>query len=154
LLLFVIFQYIFYLGCEGVEAEALKRLVSRKTDIGEVRTLRALMICSGAIVFLDSCSQISFASDEIRCMNSCGHKSGKGLDRKSRHASPTQHSMTRSLVSFAHTMSLGSSSGGGQVRRKKRKEKEKDETCDHLRDCSLWEREVVVPGGAGVALAV
>lgn len=34
------------------------------------RTLRAPMICSGAMVFFESCSQISFASDEIRCMNS------------------------------------------------------------------------------------
>ena len=28
------------------------------------------MMCSGAIVFFDSCSHISFASEDIRCMNS------------------------------------------------------------------------------------
>lgn len=28
------------------------------------------MICSGAMVFLDSCSHISFASEDIRCINS------------------------------------------------------------------------------------
>lgn len=32
--------------------------------------MRAPIICSGAIVFFESCSQISFASDEMRCMNS------------------------------------------------------------------------------------
>jgi hypothetical protein len=34
------------------------------------RTLSALMMWSGAIVFFDSCSHISFASEDIRCMNS------------------------------------------------------------------------------------
>lgn len=34
------------------------------------RTLSAEMMCSGAIVFFDSCSHISFASEDTRCMNS------------------------------------------------------------------------------------
>ena len=38
------------------------------------RTFSALIICSGAIVFFDSCSHISFASEDIKCMNSVtGH---------------------------------------------------------------------------------
>lgn len=62
--------------------------------------------------------------------------------------------MTRSLVSFAQTMSFGSSSEDGRVRRDKKTEKEKDETCDHFGDGSFGKREVVVPWGACVALAV
>ena len=34
------------------------------------RTFNAPIICSGAIVFFDSCSHISFASDDIKCINS------------------------------------------------------------------------------------
>jgi hypothetical protein len=37
---------------------------------GKKETLRAPIMCSGAMVFFESCSQISLASDEIRCMNS------------------------------------------------------------------------------------
>ena len=51
-----------------------KRSSSKHTchidNIQEDRTFSALIIWSGAIVFFDSCSQISFASEEIRWMNS------------------------------------------------------------------------------------
>lgn len=48
---------------------------------GLERTFSAVMICSGAIVFLDSCSQISFASDDIRCMNSTMRVKGPVLSK-------------------------------------------------------------------------
>jgi hypothetical protein len=41
-----------------------------QTNKNRGQTLRAPIICSGAIVFFESCSQISFASEEMRCMNS------------------------------------------------------------------------------------
>ena len=42
------------------------------------------MICSGAMVFFDSCSQISFASDEIRCMNSARRRTTRQGPRGAR----------------------------------------------------------------------
>lgn len=68
-------------------------------------------MCSGAMVFLDSCSHISLASDEIKWMNSSKWLAsmeageGTGIGRL-----PTQHSITKSRVSLAQTTSLGSSS--------------------------------------------
>ena len=70
------------------------------------------MMCSGAMVFLDSFSHISFASDERRWMNSTA---GKEVNIDATWISrilvlPTQHSITRSRVSFAHVTSSGNNS--------------------------------------------
>ena len=70
------------------------------------------MMCSGAIVFLDSFSHISFASDERRWMNSTVKK-GVNIDTGwmlRRIVLPTQHSITRFRVSFAHVTSSGNNS--------------------------------------------
>ena len=68
------------------------------------------MICSGAIVFFDSASQISLASEDIRWMNSGREAQSRVTDQREQSALPTQHSIIKSRVSFAHVMSLGSSS--------------------------------------------
>lgn len=47
-------------SCLGVEDDKRKR------------TSKAVMMCSGEIVFFDSLSHISFACDETRWMNSKG----------------------------------------------------------------------------------
>ena len=70
------------------------------------------MMCSGALVFLDSFSHISFASDERRWMNSTA---GKEVNIDATWilrilVLPTQHSITRSRVSFAHVTSSGNNS--------------------------------------------
>jgi len=96
-----------------------------------IRTFSAVMICSGAIVFLDSSSQTSFASEAIKWINSVAgfdfefrlRKEGQRRRREKTEwsvlvqaktrfepCSPTQHSMTRSRVSFAHVTSFGRSS--------------------------------------------
>jgi hypothetical protein len=65
------------------------------------------------MVFLLSCSHISFASDEIRWINSiCAL--GQSLDVRTEiwrdYDVPTQHSIIKSRVSFAHETSSGSNS--------------------------------------------
>jgi len=86
------------------------RKVSGGWSSSNTRTFSAPMICSGAIVFFDSCSHISFASEEIKWMNSSNMcELQRGREDRWR-CSPTQHSMTRSRVSFAHVTSAGRSS--------------------------------------------
>ena len=69
-------------------------------------------MCSGAMVFLDSFSHISFASDESRWINSvAGHDVNINATEVLKFlVLPTQHSITRSRVSFAHVTSSGKSS--------------------------------------------
>lgn len=105
------------------------------------------MICSGAIVFLDSCSQISFASDEIKCINSSGNRSGKGIHEENMHASPTQHSMMRSLVSLAQTMSFGSSSGDVRVRIDKRQRRRRMRPAIIFETVAFGRERSSSPGG-------
>lgn len=71
LLRFVVFQYVLDFAREPVETKALPQQLDRAFS-EEVRTptFNAVMICSGAIVFFDSSSQTSFASEAIKWMNS------------------------------------------------------------------------------------
>jgi hypothetical protein len=81
LLLFVILEHALYLWAETCESETLnRRECSFKQRKKRRSTVRADMICSGAIVFLFSCSQISLASDEIRWMNSGGNQQQNSFD--------------------------------------------------------------------------
>lgn len=41
-------------------------------------------MCSGAIVFFDSCSHISFASEDIKCMNSVAGHDQLGITGRAR----------------------------------------------------------------------
>lgn len=69
------------------------------------------MMCSGAMVFFDSCSHISFASLLRRCINSTDPLVFVMREREQRERDvPTQHSMIKSLVSFAQVISLGNNS--------------------------------------------
>ena len=85
LLLLVILQYTLYFRREGLKPQSLWRTHVQngapRTTIARL-TLRAEMMCSGAIVFLDSCSHISFASDEIRWMNSTAAERASGAARR------------------------------------------------------------------------
>lgn len=71
-LLFMVFEYIWDFGSERVKAESLywPWVGTGIHNKYYMRTLRASMIWLGAIVFFESCSQISFASDDMRCINS------------------------------------------------------------------------------------
>jgi hypothetical protein len=112
LLLLVVLENVFDLGLEGRKAQGLHcRRVSCADGQLPCETLasRAERMWSGAIVFFDSFSQMSFASDEIRWMNSAARSTWLAQGGKEAK-SPTQHSMTISRVSFEHVMSFGSSS--------------------------------------------
>lgn len=111
LLLLVVFQNTLDFRCERRKSETLCSVSFTRQQESARHTVSADMICSGAIVFLLSASHISLASEDIKWMNSTTkssvHQIYQGhLCRRS----PTQHSMTRSRVSFAQTISLGSSS--------------------------------------------
>ena len=75
-------------------------------------------MCSGAMVFLDSFSHISLASDERRWMNSMAEKEVNinATEILGILVLPTQHSITRSRVSFAHVTSSGNSSKSSRGR--------------------------------------
>lgn len=70
--LLMVLQNILNLLGEGVESETLHESVRDNNERPNIYglTFSALIICSGAMVFFDSCSQISLASDDIRCINS------------------------------------------------------------------------------------
>jgi hypothetical protein len=99
-------------------------------------------MCSGAMVFLFSCSHISFASEDIRWMNSAMNSMCwsvfKAMAMKVNQCSPTQHSITKSRVSLAHTTSLGNSSRGEKMSDGGLKPGEDLHTSDHLGNSSFW----------------
>jgi hypothetical protein len=66
LLYLMILQYIFDLGRKRVKTKALHGSERTIESRDKMPTLRAAMMCSGAIVFFDSPSHISLASDDIR----------------------------------------------------------------------------------------
>lgn len=68
--------------------------------------------------------------------------------------SPTQHSITRSLVSLAHETSGGSNSISSSLRTMAGAEKARPRACDHFGDRCLWEREVLVRPGQPARLAI
>lgn len=110
----MIFEYVLNLGDKGLEAQALKfpPQSGAKHIISRERTCRADIMCSGAMVFLDSFSHISFASDERRWMNSTAEEevNVNATEMLRILVLPTQHSITRSRVSFAHATSSGNNS--------------------------------------------
>ena len=111
----MVLEHVLDLRDEGLEAQALKlspQSGDKHTISKEGRTSKAVMICSGAMVFLDSFSHTSFASDERRWMNSAA-KTEVNTDVTwiiKTLFLPTQHSITRSRVSFAHATSSGNNS--------------------------------------------
>jgi hypothetical protein len=67
----VVFQYVLDFAREVVETKTLPHQLDRASSKeGRKPTFNAVMICSGAIVFFDSSSQTSFASEAIKWMNS------------------------------------------------------------------------------------
>jgi hypothetical protein len=73
----VVFEHTLNLWDEGLEAQALEFQLQpgdKHEILREGRTCRAEIMCSGAMVFLDSFSHISFASEERRWMNSTPKK--------------------------------------------------------------------------------
>lgn len=76
------------------------------------RTFRADRICSGNIVFFESFSHISFASDAIANTNSrmeeeVHQQELKGNRYQDRKLIPLQHSVIKSLTSFEQVKFFG-----------------------------------------------
>ena len=72
-LLLMILQNILYLRRKCLKSKSLGEQGVNDSTLRTVlteQTFSADMMCSGAIVFFDSCSHISFASEEIKWMNS------------------------------------------------------------------------------------
>lgn len=68
--------------------------------------------------------------------------------------SPTQHSITRSLVSLAHETSGGNNSVQPSLKMTVDANKARPRACDHFGDGCLWKRKVLIRHGQPARLAI